>query len=236
MTAALSKKAVAPERDATPAGEARGALRAAFLARDSALAAAEAARASSGRARALVGELAVEVERLETEERAIAEARAPEIHAAMRKGERPQLTSSPALPGIAAALAEARNRLAAATLAEAQLAKDEAKADLELTAAQNGVKAAIREAVHTEADALAARIEDLEDEAADLRERLGLHGYFLAAFLSLASGTRVGRVMAGTGPWLTNGKPMLRSQAFGQHWPAFAKALEQDAEAELTFD
>jgi hypothetical protein len=80
----------------------------------------------------LVAELAVAVAKLEADDRAIAEARAGEIRKAMQAGKQPQMAESPKVATIAAALAEARNKLAAARLAEAQLLEAEAKAESEL--------------------------------------------------------------------------------------------------------
>jgi len=71
---------------------------------------------------------------------------------------------------------------------------------------------------------MAERVLSLESEAADIRERLGLHGAALARIVSPTSGSPLAVVMART-IFEIGGRPMMRSQAYGARW----RALEDEA-------
>jgi hypothetical protein len=72
-----------------------------------------------------------------------------------------------------------------------------------------------------------------EEEAQELHEKLGAFGAhsFLPSFLS-AAGSELHPVMTGQ-VWEFNGGPWKRSAVHSAKWASFAKALEQDANAEL---
>jgi hypothetical protein len=221
---------------ADPVAEARAGLRAAFTARTKAVKAVEAAKAASGRARALVAELGAEANRLEAEDRSIAEARAGEIRQAMVAGKQPRLTASSKVPALAEALAEARNRLAAARLAEAQLIEAEAKADFARAAAEGAIAEAIKSVVRAAADEMAERVLDMRAEVEQLQEQIGPHGYgFLLRYLDVRSGDPLSEAMAGV-IWETQGQPWQRSAAYAAKWKAWSEALAQNPDAKLTLD
>ncbi len=213
----------------------RASLRAAFASRTKALKEAEAARVASGRSRALVAELAAEVARLESEDRAIAESRAQKIQAAMRAGKKPDLVESSKAPAIAAALAESRNRLAAARLAEAQLVQAEAQSDLEVAAAEAGITAAIKGVVAAAANEMAERVLDLQAEVNELQEKIGLYGYgFVLRYLE-KSGSVLSQSMSGV-VWGFNSPEMKNALAYARKWEAWTEALANDADAPLELD
>jgi hypothetical protein len=69
-------------------------------------------------------------------------------------------------------------------------------------------------------------------EEAALIEKIGLQGSFLSRFVSPPAGSALSRALSGIN-WITGGKEMLPSAAYGVRWQAFAQALAEDADAEL---
>jgi hypothetical protein len=225
----------APSTDATsPTEIARAALAAAFKARTEAANAHTEARQAVTRARIYLSQEASEVARLIAEQDHIAEAEAAGVSAALKAGRSPSAKPSRDTPEIAAALAHARSRAAAAELASAQLGLDEVAASDDAKAADGVVTQAVRAVVQAHADALADRLDQLRAEESDLVEKVGLHAGWLAMFLNPPPGSALSRGIGAN--WITNGHEHRRSLAYGERWAAFAAALQEDANAELNLN
>jgi hypothetical protein len=156
------------------------------------------------------------------------------ISEAIRAGERPVASSSPAIPRIDAELAHARAAMASAELASAQLGLDAEAASEAAKAAHAHVQACIGDVVRAEADVLADRLAAARATEADLTEKIGEHGSFLARLVNPPAGSPLARGMANN--WLFNGPEHRRSMAYAVRWQEFAEALAEDADAELNLN
>ncbi len=201
----------------------------------------EAARAASGRARALVADLSAAAERHLAAGKRVSLTRAGDIASALKANKVPKFETVAEIPTIESARLEAESRLVAAKQALEELSRDESAAEAALAAAEANVTGAIKSVVLAEAEAIADEIETLESEAADLHEKLGIRTYFVGQFLApfgtelARTSPSVARVMAQP-IWETNGKPMKRCFAHMERWKAWAAALAEDADAQLKLD
>jgi len=217
--------------------EARAALRDSFKARTRSVKSLEAARAATIRARALVADLSGELEKHVHAGKRVSAMRTDDLKATLKAGKAPSFEVLAEIPAIAAKRAEAESWLTAAKQALEELSRDEAEAEAELQRSQASVTAAIKNVVQAAADEMAERILDLQAEADDLHERLGIYGSlgFLSRFLDPKNGTALSLAMSGQ-VWGFNGPEMKRSAAHQVKWQAFAKALETDPNVPLGLD
>lgn len=196
----------------------------------------EAASKSSASARAVVDEATADVEHFGALDSNIANDRAADIAASIRAGEAPTFSTVPALAENSAALADANNRLRAARAAVAILTGEEHEARGRLDAAKVGFRQWIKQILAFEADKIAERIEELEDQANALRAQLGGEVGFVAQLPANGAGASISprliRILAKT-DFTVNSPEWRLMQTSSAAWTRLASALETDAEAQL---
>ena len=237
----MSALAEAEAEDGDDVAEARDVLREAVKARAKAVKNLEVARAGSARGRALVAALAGEVETHERASKRVTARRTEHLKAALKTGKAPSFEQVAEVPAIEAKRLEASSRLEAAKAALTELERDEAEATSALAAAEGEIKQAVKGVVLAEAEAIALELIELDAEAAQLHEKLGVRTFFLGQFLA-PFGTELSRTsplvargMSGV-VWGTNDKPMRRSLAHMETWKTWVAALAKDPNSVLRFD
>jgi chromosome segregation ATPase len=190
---------VEADEAADPIAEARSRLKEAMASRARAVKALEAARAASGRARALTADLSAAVEKHAGVARRVTTRRTEDLKAQLKAGKSASFEDIAEVPAIEAKRLEAESRRDAAKAALEELQRDEAAAENELQRLTAAVPLAIKAVVRAHADELAGQILSLEAEAQDLHERIGVFGAasFIAAFLKPENGSELHSVMTG---------------------------------------